>query len=364
MEKEIHAILWLQRVANLSTTQLVSLWHHFGDYQSALDASESELSVALPETALDRLLTRRDQGRLHIPFADEQPGEGTTLLPITSPDYPKLLKEIHTPPPLLYVKGDVSLLSMPQLGIVGSRRHTMSGGETARAFARELSYCGFTITSGLAIGIDGMAHRGAMDGGKTIAVLGTGVEYIYPRIHQRLAQEILESGGTLVSEQPADTAPLPSLFPQRNRIISGLSLGVLVVEAARKSGSLITARCAMEQGREVFAMPGSVHSPVAHGCHQLIRDGATLVECVEDIGDQLGGMLELKKQELSSNTNARPELNLQEKKLLDLLGFDPVDFDALISHSGMDTPRLTSTLMDLELKGLLQQDAGRYLRVK
>ena len=223
---------------------------------------------------------------------------GAKALPITHADYPAQLKQITKPPLLLYIRGDLNCLHLPQIAVVGSRRMTAGGNNHARSWANYLAQHGFTITSGLALGIDASAHRGALQGsslqaerGKTIGVMATGIEHIYPARNTQLAQQIIDGGGALVTEFPLGTQPRPAHFPQRNRIISGLSLGVLVVEAAVKSGSLITAKYALEQNREVFAIPGSINNPQSKGCHQLIKQGATLVESVTDIVDELHGPL-------------------------------------------------------------------------
>ncbi|MCK9563341.1 MAG: DNA-processing protein DprA, partial [Bacteroidales bacterium] len=261
---------------------------------------------------------------------------------------------------LLFVRGDPTALSLPQLAIVGSRRASSGGLNSARAFAAALAASGFAITSGLALGVDGAAHRGALERGKTVAVFGTGIDICYPRQHRNLAQAILDGGGTLVSEFPLGLTPKRENFPQRNRIISGLGLGVLVVEAARGSGSLITARLAMEQGREVFAMPGSVHNPQARGCHWLIREGATLVETVDDIVEHLGGLLAYKGEEAAPVPPAAATDD--EVRLLEAMGFDPVSADTLVERTGMAISRLTGILVGLELKGVVENVGGLYLR--
>src|ERR1700722_15591667 len=213
--------------------------------------------------------------------------ERVSLIDAAGPLYPPQLAQVAGAPALLYVKGDARCLATSQLAMVGSRNPTLPGERTARAFASHLCGAGLTITSGLAIGIDAASHEGALhSGGATIAVLGTGIDVVYPRQHRTLAARIAEHGA-LVSEYPPGSAPIRANFPRRNRIISGLCLGTLVVEAARHSGSLITARLALEQGREVFAIPGSIHNPLARGCHALIRSGAKLVECAADILQEL-----------------------------------------------------------------------------
>ena len=294
-----------------------------------------------------------------------------------SPLYPRLLREIPRPPPLLYVRGDPTCLSLPQLAIVGSRNPSGGGSENAERFAHFLAERGFAITSGLALGIDAAAHRGALRaGGKTIAVMGTGIDLIYPSRHRQLAQEIVDSGGALVSEFPLGTSSHASNFPQRNRIISGLSGGTLVVEAAVQSGSLITASYALQHDREVFAIPGSIHNPLARGCHQLIRQGATLVETAQDIVDQLAGLLSYKRQEVRSAKTLQPELfgesvdakpetllSTDEQSLLQALGYDPLPVDLLAERTGLDVGNLSAQLIGLEIKGLIQQVGACYQRV-
>lgn len=293
------------------------------------------------------------------------------------PLYPRLLREIPRPPPLLFVRGDPTCLSLPQLAIVGSRNPSGGGSENAERFAHYLAERGFAITSGLALGIDAAAHRGALRaGGKTIAVMGTGIDLIYPSRHRQLAQAIIDSGGALVSEFPLGTSSHASNFPQRNRIISGLSGGTLVVEAAVQSGSLITASYALQHDREVFAIPGSIHNPLARGCHQLIRQGATLVETAQDIVDQLAGLLSYKRQEVRSCKVLQPELfaeaaeakdepilNSEEQGLLQALGYDPLPVDLLAERTGLDVGSLSAQLIGLEIKGLIQQVGACYQRL-
>lgn len=294
-----------------------------------------------------------------------------------NPLYPRLLREIPRPPPLLFVRGDPTCLSLPQLAIVGSRSASGGGIENAERFAHYLAERGFAITSGLALGIDAAAHRGALRaGGKTIAVMGTGINLIYPSRHRQLAQDIIDSGGALVSEFPLGTASHACNFPQRNRIISGLSGGTLVVEAAVQSGSLITASYALQHDREVFAIPGSIHNPLARGCHQLIRQGATLVETAQDIVDQLAGLLSYKRQEIKSAKNHQPELfdelaatdnapmlSADEQILLQALGYDPLSVDLLAERTGLDVGNLSAQLIGLEIKGLIQQVGACYQRL-
>jgi DNA processing protein len=263
----------------------------------------------------------------------------------------------------LFVRGDVDALSLPQLSIVGSRNSTPGGHETAGRFAGHLAQSGFCITSGLALGIDAAAHRAALTaGGRTIAVFGTGPDIVYPREHAALADDIA-ANGALVSEFAPGCAPRQSQFPRRNRIISGLALGTLVVEAGLRSGALITARNAAEQGREVFAIPGSIHNPVARGCHQLIRSGAKLVETAGDIIEELGGMIA--GFAASIEQNPAPQLSLTERvrdseyeRLLGLMGWDPVAIDTLITRSGLTAEEVSSMLLILELEGCVDPLTG------
>lgn len=294
----------------------------------------------------------------------EQPGR--YLLTLADRGYPALLREIPDPPPVLFVHGDSSLLSLPQLAIVGSRNPSPAGAEVAAQFANYLARSGLVISSGLALGIDAAAHQGALAAkAPTIAVAGTGLDRVYPARHRALAHAISE-GGALVSEFPIGTPPLPQNFPRRNRLISGLSLGVLVIEAALQSGSLITARLGAEQGREVFAIPGSIYNPLARGCHRLIREGAKLVEAAQDILEELGSLIgattELQSREEFKETNAStkdPEYQL----LLDNLGYDPLPIDILVERCRLTAEEVSSMLLVLELQGLITAlPGGRYFR--
>jgi len=284
------------------------------------------------------------------------------------PRYPVQLAAVPGCPDPLYVRGDPAVLSLPQLAIVGSRAATAAGRETAYEFAGALTAAGLAITSGLAIGIDAAAHRGALAaGGKTVAVCGTGLDRIYPAEHAKLAAEIVASGA-LVSEFPPDTPPLPENFPQRNRLMSGLSLGVLVIEAAARSGSLITARLAGEQGREVLAVPGSIHNALARGCHRLIKDGAALVETPEDVLAALGLAalaLPAKSGAKTSHSaeNSPDRLDSGAEMLLNALGFGPADLDRLVERTGLAVHAVVSTLQMLELAGRVESlSGGRYCR--
>jgi DNA processing protein len=296
---------------------------------------------------------------------------GGTLILCNGEHYPPLLAEIPTAPVALYLRGDVGVLLSAQLAVVGSRNPTTSGRRTARDFALYLARAGLTITSGLAVGIDAAAHEGALAApGRTIAVLGCGLDQTYPPEHASLALGILAQGGALLSEFPPGTPARRENFPRRNRLISGLSLGTLVVEAARQSGSLITARLATAQGREVFAIPGSIHNPLSRGCHELIRQGAKLVESAADVLSEL--KIPYAKQDLANGAgsppaagDAPPELDKDYEILLDALGFDPVSIDTLVERTGLPSSNLASMLLILELEGRVGlHSGGRFTRMK
>lgn len=318
------------------------------------------------------------------------------ILTLADPEYPRALLDTYDPPLLLYAHGNLSLLSNPCLGIVGARSATAGGLDNARAFARHLAGQGWSIISGLALGIDAAAHDGALlagiKGGSTIAVLGTGIDIVYPARHRELAHRIADQG-LLLSELPLGTRALPYQFPKRNRLVAGLSQGILVVEAARQSGSLITARLAAELGREVFAIPGSIHSPLARGCHALIRQGAKLVESAEDIHEELrppsqASLLpERPADKIAARSSrgrtparkprqtAKPDVALVQANpdpiahdddviaVLDALGYDPVHPDMLLERTGLDMARLTAALLHLELNEIAhRQPNGCYQR--
>jgi DNA processing protein len=295
-------------------------------------------------------------------------GPARSLLTVDDPRYPVQLAAVPGMPAALFVQGDPSVLARPQVAIVGSRAATAAGCETAFGFAARLTAHGFAITSGLATGIDAAAHRGALAaGGVTIAVCGTGLDRVYPTGHERLAEGIA-AAGALVSEFPTGTPPAPHNFPRRNRLMSGLARGVLVVEAAARSGSLITARLAGEQGREVMAVPGSIHNPLARGCHRLIKDGAALVETVDDVLSALGVSRLESAPDCASDARESAKipqgtLDSDAEMLLNALGFEPTDLDRLVERTGMSARSVLSKLQLLELEGRVEALAGgRYSR--
>lgn len=290
-------------------------------------------------------------------------GVDHNILSIICEDYPKQLLTIPDPPPIIYVAGSSTILNQLQVAIVGSRRSTPEGKEVAFEIAKNLAEQEITITSGLARGIDTAAHLGALNSGRTIAVIGTGIDVTYPLSNHELAGRIIQEGA-IMSEFSLGTPPLPEHFPQRNRLISGLTLGTCVIEAAEKSGSLITAKCAVEQGREVFAVPGSIRNHHTKGCHQLIRQGAALVTCAQDILLELG--INSKNQpncSLTGKISEYFELEEPHLKLLECIGYEPAKIDLLVERSDFSVSQLAPLLLDLELSGHITSSYSGYRRV-
>lgn len=369
------ASLWLTlaRLPGLGPRARVLLFERFASIEAVFGASRAALAEAFAQEVF------ASAGRVDVQTASAALARGPdvqTLAPDLAwlaeperhlvtwgdPDYPPLLRQIADPPIVLYVHGQRELLLRPQLAIVGSRNPTAVGRQTAAAFARSLAASGLVITSGLALGIDAAAHCGALDaGGSTVAVCGTGLDRVYPPRNRELAHTIAVRGA-LVSELPVGTPVRPGNFPVRNRIISGLGLGVLVVEAALRSGSLITARLAAEQGREVFALPGSIHSPMARGCHALIRQGAKLVETAADVLEELGALAQVSAVAIDAPAAQSPALACIERQVLDCLGYEPTRIDVVIERSGLTADTVSSILLQLELRGLVLNSAGGYQR--
>lgn len=362
------AWLRLARVPGLDAAVARSLVERFGGPAALLAASPEDLAAAGIAPEGRRALAQSDAVGLERDLRWLE-GPGRLLLAADDARYPPQLLAIAGAPPVLFMEGDAAVLSLPQVAIVGSRAATAAGRETAFEFAARLSASGLAITSGLATGIDAAAHRGALAaGGCTVAVCGTGLDQVYPVSHATLAADIAQRGA-LVSEFPAGTPPLASNFPRRNRLLSGLARGVLVIEAAARSGSLITARLAGEQGREVMALPGSIHNPLARGCHRLIKDGAALVETPEDVLATLG--LErlpppaAARAQTPDPTGDSPGLlDSAGEMLLNALGFEPADLDRLVERTGFPAPAVASMLQMLELDGRVESLAGgRYSRI-
>jgi DNA processing protein len=328
-------------------------------------AGSPEAVFELPGAALDQALPPRQREAFGQPpehlqdlIAKAQAWlaePGHDLLALGDADYPPRLLATADPPLLLWLQGRRELLGTRSLAIVGSRNPTAQGGDNARAFAKALTRAGYTIVSGLALGIDAAAHEGALDGqGSTIAVVGTGLDQVYPPRNKPLAARLLAQGGLIVSEYSLGTPITQANFPRRNRIIAGLTEGCLVVEAALQSGSLITARLAAEAGREVYAIPGSIHSPQSRGCHALIRQGAKLVESAQDVLEEL-----LPAAPAAPAGLAPAEPPHEQQSLLDAMGFDPVSLDALMARCGWPAAALSAALLELELEGRVARLAGQ-----
>lgn len=395
--------LMLATIPGLGPRSLNRLLERFGSPEALLAANGSQLAAAGARPAvIERLRDPRPD--LVAAALDWAQAADAYLVARPDPRYPARLGELVDAPLVLYVRGNPQVLADPQLAIVGSRNPTPGAGETTREFARHLAACGLTITSGLAVGIDAAAHRGALEAGNTLAVMGTGPDRVYPAAHRDLAR-LIAAHGALVTEFPPGTGPKSEHFPRRNRLIAALSLGTLVVEAALQSGSLITARLAAELGREVFAIPGSIHNPLARGCHALIRQGAKLVETAQDVLEELAPLLApfldpepplpspvLSPTEESAPVTLTPDVerilggasrgtrargrpgpgtadalvgeDADYQHLLEALGSDPVPVDLLIQRTGLPANQVSSMLLMLELQGqVAAAPGGRYCRL-
>ncbi len=377
MDDPDHRAHWLRLVLTegIGPQTARELLARFGLPGDVLAAGFPALQKCVPEKLALALCGEPDpamQAQIDATLAwAAQPGNH--LLTLADAAYPQSLLTIPDPPPLLYAKGRVDLLSRPSLAIVGSRNATVQGMQNAEQFARTLSQSGLTVVSGLALGIDAAAHLGASasdpQSGSTIAVTGTGLDLVYPGRHRALAHRIAEEG-CLLSEYPLGTPAIASNFPRRNRLISGLSLGVLVVEAALQSGSLITARSALEQGREVFAIPGSIHSPLSKGCHRLIREGAKLVESASDILEELRWHRPTSATDRDApapagrSSHEGTSVNATEALVLQAAGHDPASVDQLAGRTGLAVPEVQAALLALELEGRIERlPDGRYQKL-
>ena len=368
-ESDVHYWLAIGRTAACNGHAVVRALDAFGDVGGLFSAREHELSeLGFSRAAIAKLraidwdAVQRDRNTLER--------LGASVVPIGTGFYPVRLAAIANPPPVLYCRGQIDVLDRSQLAIVGSRAATRGGRERARELARELAACGLVITSGLARGIDTAAHRGAIDvDAPSVAVVATGPEGVYPRSNEGLAGELIEAGA-MVTERAPGTPPIAANFPRRNRLISGLSLGVLVVEASLRSGSLITARIAADEGREVFAVPGSVDSALSRGCHALIREGAKLVESVVDVLEELapcggfpGMSIPLKPEPRNRLESACMSLGEPARCVLHAVGHDPVTMDQLVGITGMTAGDLAPILLKLELDGRVESLPGhRFVR--
>lgn len=371
--QELSAWLALWRLPGVGPAQFQTVLDHLGDIGSLFTQSTTQLA----DWGFDA-----EQIHQLRAFAAGQPGDLQAgvqrdldwlqqaprhhILTWQHPAYPALLRQIRGAPPLLFVRGQVEVLDLPQIAIVGSRHCSRQGKELAQQFAAHFSRHGFVTTSGLALGIDAAAHAGALETGRTIAVLAHGLDSVFPARNRGLGEQVVEQGA-LVSEFPIGVQPRPEFFPRRNRIISGLSLGVLVVEAALKSGSLITANVAADQGREVFAIPGSIHNPLVKGCHALIRNGARLVETADQVVEELLPLLGYLRQPSLFPAPRQPlsvayPANSPERRLLEAIEYEACSADQLILLTGLSAAEVNATLVLLELDGVIRQHQGGYCR--
>ncbi|WP_062119526.1 DNA-processing protein DprA [Collimonas pratensis] len=376
---ELASWLRLEQTAGVGAETARRLLAAFGLPASIFSTSFSALHKVVPERIAHALLAAPSDATLALieRTLEWLQQAGNRLLTLADAGYPQALLDISDPPLMLYVKGRAELLARPALAVVGSRNATAQGIANAERFAEILSQRGLTVISGLALGIDAAAHQGALRGaagkaeaGSTIAVIGTGADIVYPARNRGLAHQIAEAG-CIVSEYPLGMPGIAANFPRRNRIVSGLARGVLVVEAAAQSGSLITARMAAEQGRDVFAIPGSIHSPLAKGCHQLIKQGAKLVESAQDILEELrtfhtpaqaNSEAGSADDETQAAVEAPVEATDDDQKLLRQLGYDPVSFDVLAARCSSDAASLNGRLLALELAGLIEVLPGGLYR--
>ncbi len=349
--------LALNRMNQVGPRTVMKLKKRWPDLQELFQLSVSELEQAGLPPRLAQTLSQFDFNLINEDLTWQEASSDNHLLTWESPEYPALLKEIADPPVVLYAQGQLSALKQTTLAIVGSRNPSITGSENAKQFSKELTRYGITIVSGLALGIDAQAHLGCLASqGQTIAVLGTGIDCIYPRRHLQLAAQIRENG-LIISEFPLKSPPIAGHFPRRNRIISGLSLCTLVIEAAIKSGSLITARMALEQNRDVLAIPGSIHNPLARGCHYLLQQGAKLVTSIHDVLHEL----RIDPQPLPADKSLF-SLATESKNLVKFIGFETTSIDQMIVRSGFSVEQITNELAELELHGAITAVPGGYIR--
>ncbi len=354
MDAELASWIALHQIPGLGNEGLRRLLQTFSSPSLVLSAPLHELKQVVKPAVANAIAQGANETAL-IAISEWLDDASNSIVTLADTDYPQSLLNIPDPPLLLYVKGRRELLNCPALSIVGSRHATPQGLSNAESFAQAVSEAGLCVVSGMAQGIDTSAHHGGLSGrGSSLAVVGTGLDKVYPATNRKLAHKLAQAG-VLVSEFPLGTPPLAANFPRRNRIISGMSMGCLVVEASLQSGSLITARLALEQGREVFAIPGSIHAPQAKGCHHLIKQGAKLVECAQDILEELG---------YAAAGNQTLSGSMAEHPLLVHLGYDPTDMDSLSQRSGLTIDALSAILLKLELDGCIAAlPGGLYQRI-
>ena len=351
----------------LGVIKINKLIEHYGSPKNLIENQLATLTASGYLTSAARDYLKRPDWNIIEKNIRWSEATNHHIIHIKSPRYPQQLREIPDPPPVLFINGNVDLLTQNQLAIIGSRNPSYYGIETAKKFAAALSQHHLIITSGLATGIDGASHQAALNSNHaTIAVLGSGLDRVYPRRHQQLAQQIANNGA-LISEFPINTPPLAANFPRRNRIICGLSLGTLVIEATLRSGSLITARLANEQGKEIFAIPGSINNPLSSGCHKLIRDGAKLVENMQDILEELIPVCQISNNEAlliepTVKKNIKRKTNEVTELILHIIEQEPTSIDIISERSKLSIQSLSSLLLVLELQGKILSENGCYYR--
>lgn len=352
--------MWLSDIYGIGSVRFMKLINYFGTAENVFESSRDELlkSGILGERLVEAVVSARKSCNIdnYLKIMKENDVKVYTIL---EEEYPKNLKEIHDPPPVLYVKGELKQEDCCAIGIVGSRKASDYGIRVAERLAARLAELGMTIVSGLAVGIDSASHRGALKAnGRTIAVLACGLKHVYPKSNTWLSRDILKNGA-IISEYPFETEARPENFPARNRIISGMSLGIVVVEAGEKSGSLITADFALEQGREVFAVPGNINAPNSKGTNALIKNGAKLVSSIEDILEELNLDI-IYKENSNIDNNAGMGVEIEEKAVLESLKGDGRDMDSIIACTGLSPSKVMSAITMLELRGLIQQIGNSY----
>ena len=351
--------LAINRMGQVSSRTALKLFKRWPDLSQLFQLNKTELEQAGLPSPLAEIITGFDLNQVEEDLNWQQSAADNHLLSWESPNYPALLKEIADPPIVLYAQGSLACLPQPKLAMVGSRNPSITGSENAFHFAKELAAHGLTIVSGLALGIDAQAHKGCLEAkGSTIAVLGTGIDCIYPRRHMQLSEQIRQNG-VLFSEFSLKSPPIAGHFPRRNRIISGLSLCTLVVEAAIKSGSLITARMALEQNRDVLAIPGSIHNPMARGCHYLLQQGAKLVTSVTDVLEEL--QIDTLSSAIPTDKKVLP-LASENENLVKFIGFEITSIDQIVERSGYGVEQVVAGLAELELHGAVNSVPGGYIR--
>ena len=350
--------LAINKIPKMGPVTIKKLWEHFGSIDAVWRAKEQSIQAidGLNKLAIKSFLENRDKIDLELELQTVL-DKKITVLTLEDEEYPYLLKNIYDPPPVLYVKGEVAVLKQKSIAIVGTRKASYYGKEMAKKLAADLANLGITVVSGLAAGIDTCAHQTVVaNKGKTVAVFGCGVDIIFPSENRRLAQEI-ETNGVLVSEFPLGARPEKGSFPRRNRVISGLSLGTIVIEGHYKSGAMITAKSALDQGREVFAVPGNIEADQSKGPHWLIKNGAKLVESVDDVLEELNFQIQTEKSK--TNPKIKIPISKEEERVVSVLSIEPKHIDRIVLESNYSIPQISSLLLQLEMKKVIRQLPGK-----